>query len=133
MIEIGKNKTIRLVTGFGKHAKPVLDDNGKPITKTVPDTTWRVTRGKLDGHFCRDRNRRLIVGLLPGDVLSLRPEGRLRRTTEVTIELKDVYSYCLRCKALSKQLEKARTKKVILAARRERRSIKRAEKRLTQD
>jgi len=73
----------------------------------------------------------LIVGLLSGDVLALRPEGRLRRTAEVTITLADVYSYCLRNQALSRQLERARARKAAKQARLARRRIQAADKRLT--
>jgi len=130
MIEIGLLKTVPAVKGFGKNAVRVLDADGQPVTKSVPNQVWRVTRGRLNGHFCADRGRRLIVGLVNGDLLSLRPEGRLKRTAEVTIALQDVYTFCLRNKALNKQLEKARTRKTVLAAARERRNIKNAEKRL---
>ena len=131
MIELGTLKTVPVLRGFGKNAVRVTDAEGYPVTRMVPREVWRITRGKLDGHFCRDRGRKLIVGLLNGDVLALRPEGRLRRTSEVTMSLQDVYSYCLRTRVVNRQLEKARQRKLMLAARRSRRNLKAAERRLT--
>ena len=132
MLEIGELKTVPVLKGFGKNAVRVTDADGEVVTRQVPTETWRVTRGKLDGHFCRDKNRRLIIGLLNGDVLSLRPEGRTKRTSEVTVTLQDVYSYCLRNRALKHQLEKARTRKAKLADIRSRRRIADADRRMTQ-
>ena len=132
MIEIGKLKRMPVMRGFGKTATAVRDTYGEPVTKMVPSEVWRITRGALDGHFCRDKNRRLIVGLLNGDVLSLRPEGRLRRTAEVTVTLADIYSFCLRTQAMNKQLEKARTRKAKFIILRERRRVAAADRRLSQ-
>lgn len=131
MLEIGRNRKVRLVTGFGANAEPVLDEDGKPQIKSVPEEIWRITRDNLGHHHGPDKRRRLVVGLLSGDILAMRPEGRRRETAEVQLTLHDVYAYALRSRAMSVQLEKARQKKAAKAARREKARIAAADRRMT--
>jgi hypothetical protein len=88
----------------------------------------RVTKGKLDGSFGRDRGRRLVVELRDGDILCLRPERC--RTGTVELPLQAIYRTGLLWQAQRATLEKARARKARLAELRERRAIARAEKRL---
>lgn len=91
----------------------------KPIT--------RKSDAALDGSFGPDRDKALVVTLLPGGLISLRPE-RTRRAEVVA--LIDVYRFAVRCRAARGQLEKARARKVKLQERRERRSLDRAYRKL---
>lgn len=93
----------------------------------------RVTRGTLDGTFCADRGKRLVVSFIPGDgdkipdLLELRPL-RTRRAERIAVI--DAYRYALRCRINRDLLERARNRKAAKQARRERLAIKRAEARL---
>ena len=132
MIEIG-HKRIRAVKTLVKDAEtgkrklvPKYEQE-LPVTEMVANEVWRVTRNTLGGHFGPDGKRKLVVGLCDGDILTLKPKGTRQ---VITVELKAVYSWCLRTKALGKQLEKARARKATLIARRQRRNLRAAEHRL---
>lgn len=91
----------------------------KPIT--------RKSDAALDGSFGPDRDKALVVTLLPGGLISLRPE-RTRRAEIVAII--DVYRFAVRCRAARVHLEKARAAKERRALRLARQRQERAEKRL---
>lgn len=98
------------------------------LTKPV----HRVTSTSLDGSFGPDRDRRIVITLVPGrdgiaDLLQLRPE-RTRRPE--TVSVADVYRYALRCRINKTVLDKAREKKARKALRLASERQTRAEKRL---
>jgi len=122
MIEIGRTK-IRAVRVKGADGK--LRANGD--TKVVQDEVWRQCREELGGHYGPDRRRKLVVGLVGVDQLVLYPKGTRQ---EVRVNLRDVYAWALRSRALRTQLEKARERKEKLKASRERRRIEAADRRM---
>ena len=81
-----------------------------PLNKPVR----RMSRGTLSCCFGPDSNRKLIVSLEPGDLLTLKP-SRTRRAE--TISLFDVYRLALQFRVNRAQLEKAREKKAKKAQR----------------
>jgi hypothetical protein len=81
----------------------------------------------LDGSFGPDRDKRIVVTIHPGGLLTLRPE-RTRRAE--TIALLDVYRFAIRCRVGRGQLEKARAAKERKALRLARQRQERAEKQL---
>lgn len=94
----------------------------------------RVTRCALDGTYGPDRDRPVVIKLIPGDpetnipdMMELRPLGT-RRSERVAVM--DVYRYALRCRVNRDVLEKARHKKERKAQRLADLRQKRAEKRL---
>lgn len=94
----------------------------------------RLSNSKLDGTFGPDRERALVVTLVPGnpvagvhDVLSLKPYKTLRPET---IALIDVYRLALRARVNRELLEKARDRKAKKAQRLANERMARAEKRL---
>jgi hypothetical protein len=89
----------------------------------------RETVDELDGSFCRDRGRKLIITLSLGDIIIFRPKGR--RARQETISLFDAYRYATRCRVGRETLEKARAKKERKAVRLAALRQSRAEKRLT--
>lgn len=109
------------------HQRPIRDDLGI-ITGYRPAPAFRVTDAPLGGSFCKDRARRLVVGLEAGDVISFRPEGTRQRITAPAAEL---YRAALQWIANRATLERARERKTALAARRLRRNLLAAERRLT--
>lgn len=115
MIEIGRQKEIACRKRVHGKFVPVTDEHGKPVTKTVASEVWRVTRNTLGHGFGPDSRRKLVVGLVNGDVLVLKP---LKTRQVVQVELKAVYSWLLRNKAVRLQLEKARNRKEKLATAR---------------
>lgn len=115
MIEIGSTRIIPVRRRQGRHLVPVLGPDGQPETRPVASEVLRVTREVLGGHFGLDRNRKLVVGLRNGDLLSLRPQGTRQ---EVQVPLADVYAWALRSRALNAQLKKARERKAILDQKR---------------
>lgn len=126
MIEIGRSKTIKV--RVKKHGKlvPKLDADGNPETKVVCAEVVRCTRNELDGHYGRDRGRRLVVRLKAGDVIEMWPMGTRQR---YSMELKTVFNYMVRNAANKAQLEKARERKIKVQERRERRSREAKERR----
>ena len=93
----------------------------------------RVTRGALPASFGSDRDRRIVVTLLPGngddvpDLLELRPQGTRRPER---LALIDVYHFAIRCRVNRTHLERAREKKLKKQASREQAAIARTERRL---
>ena len=65
MIVIGQQiRVVKTVVkdAAGKRKLVQKFENGdQPITKIVANEPVRLTRGTLNGHFCRDRNRPLVV------------------------------------------------------------------------
>lgn len=87
----------------------------KPVT--------RKSDAELDGSFGPDRNKRIVVTIHPGGLLTLRPE-RTRRAE--TVALIDVYRFAIRSRVNRTHLEKARERKekkaIRLAAQRQARA-----------
>jgi hypothetical protein len=123
-IEIGKQKEIAL---RDQNGIPVLDNEGRKMTRVVASETWRVTRNILGNGYGPDSKRKLVVGLVAGDVLVLKP---VKTRQSVSVELRAVYRWLLRNKAIKIQLEKARTRKAAIQARRSARRLKYAERKL---
>jgi hypothetical protein len=92
----------------------------KPYVRKVIETP-------LDGSFCSDRGKVLIVTLHPDGLLELR--AKHTRRTE-TIHLHDVLRYAIRCRVTAGLLERARERKARKAERLARERQARAEKRL---
>ena len=129
MNEIGKRRTRYAKTRDKKTGKLVikLDEQGRPVCRTLSDNVFRVTRDELGGQFGKDKRRKLVIGLVDGDIISLRPQGTRQ---EVTLKLEDVYRFALRCMAQRKVLEKARDRKINLQAQRERAKIARYDRKI---
>jgi hypothetical protein len=128
MIEIGKTKIVpvRTKSKDGKfHVKHGPD--GQPETKVVNADVWRQTRDTLGGCYGRDKHRKLVVGLVAVDQLVLYPKGTRQ---EVRVNIKDIFAWALRNRALRAQLERARERKDKLKASRERRNIAAADRRI---
>lgn len=100
---------------------------------TLRKPVSRVTNTPLDGSFGRDRNRRVVVKIIPGnghnvpDLIELRPQGTRRPET---VAIVDVYAFAMRRRVNSECLTKARERKARKQVQREQRSIERAERRL---
>ena len=63
MVEICRTKIVVVKKRHNGKLVPVLDENQAPVTKTLSAEVWHCTKKALDGHFCRDHGRRLVVGL----------------------------------------------------------------------
>ena len=129
MIEIGHQKEIAVRRRENGKLVPVYDSLNNPVIKVVSSEVWRVTRSTLGPGYGPDSKRKLVVGLVNGDVLMLSPKGTRQ---SVSVELKAIYGWLLRNKALRQQLEKARKRKGVLQTRRTSRQIKRMERKLRQ-
>lgn len=102
-----------------------------PLRKPI----HRITQATLDGSFGPDRNRRLVVTLIPGhdgqpDLIELRPLGTRRPERGAAL---DIYRFLIRSRANADHLAKARARKERKAARLAALRQARAEKRLTQN
>lgn len=92
----------------------------------------RVSNVGLDGSFGSDRNRRIVITLIPGngddvpDLIELRPE-RTRRAE--TIAVMDVYRYAVRSRVFKEKMEKGKEKEAKKRARAADAAITRAAKR----
>ena len=132
MIEIGKTKIVPVRTRTkGKDGKVKFHvkrgPDGQPETKVVNADVWRVCRDTLGGMYGRDKHRKLVVGLVAVDQIILYPQGTRQ---EVRVNLKDIYAWALRSRALRSQLERARERKEKIKAARERRAIAAADRRI---
>lgn len=93
----------------------------------------RLTNTALGSSFGRDRAKRIVITIIPGngrdveDRLELRPE-RTRRPESVNVA--DVYRWALRCRVNSGVLAKARERKAKKAIRVAFQRQARAERRL---
>jgi hypothetical protein len=93
----------------------------------------RVTNSALDGCFGRDRNRRIVITLVPGtdtvpDLIQLRPYGTRRTESIAAI---DVYRIAIRRRVNCELLKKATAKKEKLRERRAKARIASADRRMT--
>jgi hypothetical protein len=75
-----------------------------PITRK----TTRVTAREYVGRYADARGRKLVVSLLPGDMLMLRP-ARTQRAEY--IRLSDVYDIALRSRVLAERMTKLNAKR----------------------
>lgn len=95
----------------------------------------RIARETLGAQFGPDRNRRLVITIVPGDgdkvpdMLLLKPLGTGSKRTE-RIAVIDCYRLAMRARVNLAVLEKARSTKAAQALKREARQIKATERRL---
>lgn len=82
------------------------DSLSQPITEMVANEPVRLTRGCLNGHFCRDSGRKLVVSLKDGDLLELRPQGCRKGT--YTASLFDIYSWMIQNQANREKMTRLR-------------------------
>lgn len=108
------------------HTRPVRDEAGEIVSqKSAPYS--RVTFAPLGGQFGSDKSKRLVVTLLAGDVIQMRPEKTRRVVSMLAV---DVYRILLRNEANKATLEKARARKIKKQEQRESARIKRADAKL---
>jgi hypothetical protein len=123
MLEIGyRRQRAKMVRGEDKKLRPAVDAQGDPVLVLAPSNVWRETREELDGAFGLDKDRKLIVGLVDGDLLVLRPKGTRQA---VRGRITDIYRYLIMCQADRAKMEKVRAAKTAKAQRREARREKR--------
>ena len=84
------------------HSRPVRDRDGAVIGAVSSPARAR-TVAALGHGYGRDRNKRLVVTLARGDVITLRPE-RTRRN--VSIEARELYAWLVRLQAAKHAAEK---------------------------
>lgn len=97
------------------HTRPVRDEAGEIVSqKSAPCS--RVTFAPLGGQFGSDKRKRLVVTLIAGDVIQMRPEKTRRVVSMLAV---DVYRIMLRNEANKATLEKARATKIRKQERRE--------------
>lgn len=108
------------MTPFGKLT--VHEDGTQHV-----DQVRRITVSVLESGFGSDRDKRLVVSLVRGDLIEVRPE---RTHRPETITARELYRILLMRRCQNQHLSKARARKEALARRREAQCIKRAEKRL---
>lgn len=127
MIEIGKQKIVKVRTKRGGKLVALLDSDGNQQTKIVSAQVTRCTQNVLGGQFGLDKDRKLVVRLKAGDVLEMWALGTHRH---YTAELKRVYAWMLHNAAVTALLEKARARKARKAEIRLQRRLDYAEKKL---
>jgi len=110
MIEIGQKRLllrrVRVKDVNGKHKMLPKIVNGEPVEELIAHTVSRVTRGELNGHFCRDSGRKLVATFKDGDILELRPQGCRKGIYAAT--LFDIYSWMIRAQADNARMAKLR-------------------------
>ncbi len=106
-------------------------EGGRMTRLTKP--VHRMSASALDGSFGPDRNKRVVITLVPGngestpDMLALRPE-RTRRAERIAVI--DVYRYAMQCRVHQEINQKMREHKARRDERLASQRIARAEKRL---
>jgi hypothetical protein len=85
-----------------------VEPDGTFRTKIVSDQVHRVTRATLKGHFGRDKDRKLVVGLEAGDLLTLRPQGTHQ---QVAVEIMKIYEWVIHCRAMNAHMNRMRERK----------------------
>lgn len=116
------------MTPFGQKT-PVRNEAGAIVGERVAIVA-RITRNELGSGYGSDRDRRLIVSLCDGDIITLKPE-RVSKDRTHSITAKDLWAHLERIAARNAQLETARERKLKLAARKIALSIRRANRRIT--
>ena len=117
----------------------VTDENERTTMTMLKKALRRIGNKPLSSSFLRDRSRRLVVSLIPGngadvdDVVTVRPERSRSEEALVQFNLADLYRMGLWNRANGRQLAKARERKARIAQRRESRKLAAAERRLTKD
>lgn len=79
------------------------DAKGAPCGPTV-----RITNQEYRGTYADARGRKLVISLLPGDVLCIRP-ARTRRPEYMTLSA--IYDLALRSRVLSERMTKINAKR----------------------
>lgn len=74
----------------------------------IKSKTTRITVQEYRGRYADARGRKLIVALLPGDMLCLRP---YRTSRPEYIRLTDIYDIALRARVLSERMQKINAKR----------------------
>ena len=74
----------------------------------IDKKTTRITARVYEGRYADARGRKLVVSLLPGDMILIRP-ARTQRAEYVRIS--DVYDMALRSRVLSERMQKINAKK----------------------
>lgn len=87
----------------------------------------KVTRRTLDRRYGRHRSLPLVVTMLEGDLIEMRP---LKSPIKHTLDIFDVYQFALEREANAKRVQRLKARKVKRQARLERDRIKAAEDRL---
>lgn len=105
----------------------VLGLDGQPVTVVKNAVVTRITRNELDGSFCRDRGRKLVVTLEAVDRICLRPAGTRQK---LDAPLDEVYRWMVQRRAIRLQLERARERKIVKQRQREAHALDRAERKL---
>lgn len=121
-------KTLTKDPATGKRKLIPKLENGEPMTRQVANEPVRITRAALNGHFCRDSGRKLVVKLKDGDVLELRPQGCKKGTYTAT--LFDIYAWMIRSSADRVKMTKLRDIKAHKEEARRHRALRRAIKEL---
>jgi len=112
---------------FG-HNRLVKFDDGT-IARVLYSPAKARTKDQLGYGFGPDKDKRLIVSLDTGDLITVRPE---RTQRSLAINARDLWHYLNRCQCNRNQLERARARKERKAARLAALRQQRAEKRLFQ-
>jgi len=127
--EIGKPrtvtvKTVEVVNGKRKLVPKI--ENGQPVTRVENAQVWRVTRNELDGSFGRDRGRKLVIGLIAPDLITLYPKGTRQA---VMMSISEIYRVALVRKANIAHMQEMRDRKAKRQEQRARRRLDAQERR----
>lgn len=102
---------------LGDDGEPTKGPDGKEIVEFRESPAKRETVKELGTAYGPDRERSLIVSLIDGDLIEIKPKGLTAKHAK-QISAFDVYNYALRCEANVLNLERARLIKERKAERR---------------
>lgn len=83
---------------------------------TLKKAVRRVSNSTLSASHGRDKNKRIVITLIPGnggdvpDMIRLKPE-RLKDSSSRSIVVEDLWSYMIRCEVNQKKMATIREKK----------------------
>lgn len=114
------------MNAFG-HRTPIRGANGE-VTGLRDKPAVRITRNTLSGMHGPDRDRKLVVRLIDGDLIEFRPAGTQRRKVMSAF---DLYDHIMRTEANAMCRAKRESQKERKAIRLAQQRQARAEARLT--
>lgn len=125
MLELGRSKWIP-VREDGK----VLKVNGETQKRLVTETVTRVTRHTYGHNSSKRYNRKLVVSMGAGDVITIRPIGLRDPDTKVSGTVWDIYRMLMNQKAFKAMAVKRAERIAKQKAAKERRAIAAADRRI---
>lgn len=125
MLELGRNKWVPI-----REDGKVLKVDGVTQKRLVTESVTRVTRHTYGHNSSKRYNRKLVVSMGAGDVITIRPIGLRDPDTKVSGTVWDIYRMLMNQKAFKAMAQKRAEKIAKQKAAKESRAIAAADRRI---